>query len=93
MTFLQISDVTNGTSAVDMDISQGGVKRSSPQKEDSSQKDEPPTKKGKQDEVGKLWTAIRENEEDFQAWTNLLQFVDQQVGIFLEISPFLFENI
>ncbi|KAF2358087.1 Tetratricopeptide-like helical domain [Trinorchestia longiramus] len=65
-----------------------GVKRSSPSKdhqedsvklsEDDEEEKQRAAKQRKLDEFDKLWTAATENPKDFQAWTNLLQYVDQQ---------------
>ncbi|XP_018016728.1 pre-mRNA-processing factor 39 [Hyalella azteca] len=85
------ADTQNSRSA---DESEGtavvvGVKRSSPCTEETNEEDKSnaeadeeekqrAAKQRKIDEFTKLWNAATENPKDFQAWTNLLQHVDQQ---------------
>lgn len=40
---------------------------------------QPSAKQRKLDEFTKLWATVNDNPKDFQAWTMLLQHVDQQV--------------
>lgn len=67
-------------------LSGGGVKRpstTSQENGDEAAEDEdkqPQSKQRKVDELTKLWTGVHDNPKDFQAWTNLLQHIDQQVS-------------
>ena len=43
--------------------------------------DEEPASKKRATELEKLWKTINENPTGFQAWTELLQYIDQNVTI------------
>lgn len=59
----------------------------------SPSEDEPASKK-RSNEVDKLWKNVHDNPNDFQAWTLLLQHIDQVVSAALALNvKFLFSLV